>query len=149
MVWFSNIANEHKESKHIKELHMAQNNKTESVRCPQDNFLFPRHLSWTLQGWRTSLSLVWCAKLNKKNKKNFQNTSDQKTKAGVPVEVTDKNMKQTNNTTVLALTRCLLDWAKKIKNGWQESLVFHLTNRFCFCSLWQKRKPKQIPRGDP
>lgn len=95
---------------------------------------------------RTGLSLVWCAKVKQKNK-SFKH--QWKRKAGVPV-TSHRYTHETNkkNTTVLALTRCPLDRAKnknKIKtyNRRWESLVFHLTNRFCFCSLWQRRNPSR------
>lgn len=70
---------------------------------------------------RTSLSLVWCAKLkkqtNKQKKKIFQ-TPVTKNKGRVSLLKSQIKIwnKQTNmNTTFLALTRCLLDWAKRNK----------------------------------
>lgn len=98
---------------------------------------------------RTGLSLVWCAKT--KNKKSFKH--QWKTKAGVPVKVTDKNMKQTNikNTTVLALTRCPLDWAKNKENTQQMTGKSRLSSdqQVLFLFPLREKKTKQRPRKDP
>lgn len=95
---------------------------------------------------RTGLSLVWRAKLKQKKRKIFQTPVKNKRQVSL-LKVTDINMKQTNikNTTVLALTRCPLDWANKenVQQMTGKVLSFHSTNRFCFCSLWQKRKPSR------
>ena len=74
-------------------------------------------------------------------------------KAGVPVKSHRyKHEINIKNTTVLALTRCPLRVSKKKKENKNKadtqrmtgkSCLFHLTNGFRFCSLWQKRKPSR------
>lgn len=66
---------------------MAQNNKTESDRCPQDNFPFPRCLPGHCKAKDRPQFGLECAK--RKKTTNLSNTSQQKQKASVPVKVTD------------------------------------------------------------
>lgn len=63
---------------------MAQNNKM--VRCPQDNFLFLAIFPGHCKAKDRPQFGLKCTKVKKYSK--------HKEKAGVPVEVTDKNMKQ-------------------------------------------------------
>lgn len=95
---------------------------------------------------RTSLSLVWCAKLKKTNKKNLSNTNDQKQRQVSLFKSQIKTWNKHKEHNSLGTDEMSIRLSKKIKKthiGWQESLVFHLTNRFCYCSLWQKRKPSR------
>lgn len=78
---------------------MAQNNKTERVRCPQDNFTLPRQRQASV--WSGVLNLPHiCTHAHTHTKKKYVNTSGKKktnkTKAGVPVTLGTDQHKERN-----------------------------------------------------